>query len=59
MVRGRGQICFLIHDPKGSTTQERGESMKNRIVVLKKGVEKKQVVEGLCCIGGFVPYLWG
>ena len=43
----------------GSTTQERGESMKNRIVVLKKGVEKKQVVEGLCCIGGFVPYLWG
>jgi hypothetical protein len=33
--------------------------MKNRIVVLKKGVEKKQVVvEGLCCMGGYVPYLW-
>ncbi len=32
--------------------------MKNRIVVLNKGVEKKQVVEGLCCMGAYIPYLW-
>ena len=32
--------------------------MKNRVVVLKKGVQKAEIVEGLCCIGGFIPYLW-
>ena len=33
--------------------------MKKRIVVLKKAVKKEEIVEGLCCIGGFIPYLWG
>ena len=33
--------------------------MEKRIVVLKKGVDKKQVAEGICCIGGYIPYLWG
>jgi hypothetical protein len=33
-------------------------SMKKRIVVLQKGVKKDEIVEGLCCWGGYVPYLW-
>ncbi len=33
--------------------------MKNRIIVLKKAVQKEQIIEGLCCYGSFIPYLWG
>jgi hypothetical protein len=44
---------------RGKLLRKGGKSMKNRIVVLKKGVEKKQVVEGLCCIGGYIPFMWG
>lgn len=32
--------------------------MKKRIVVLKQAVQKEQVVESLCCYGGYIPYLW-
>ncbi len=32
--------------------------MKKRIVVLKQAVKKDEVVEGLCCIGAYIPYLW-
>lgn len=48
-----------MHDPKGSTLQKGRITMEKRIVVLKKGVDTKQVGEGMCCIGGFIPYLWG
>ena len=36
-----------------------GKSMKNRIVVLKQAVKKEEIGEGLCCFGGYIPYLWG
>jgi hypothetical protein len=32
--------------------------MEKRIVVLKKGVEKKEIIEGMCCYGGFIPFIW-
>ncbi len=32
--------------------------MQNRIVVLKKGVEKKAVVESFCCYGAIAPYVY-
>ena len=34
------------------------EGMKKRIVVLKKGVDKKAGPEVLCCAGAFLP-AWG
>ena len=29
--------------------------MKNRIIVLKKGVDKKGVISAGCCFGAFIP----
>lgn len=49
-----------MHDAsENSLREERRRNMRNRIVVLKKGVEKQQIIEGLCCRGGYIPYLWG
>ncbi len=33
--------------------------MEKRIVVLKKAVEKVEIIDGLCCLGSFVPFIWG
>ncbi len=35
-------------------TRKEVEDMKNRIVVLKKGVDKKAGPEVLCCAGAFL-----
>ena len=31
--------------------------MQNRIVVLKKGVDKREVVASFCCFGAIAPYV--
>ena len=51
-------ISFDLMTQEGSIPRRKGQAMKKRIVVLKKAVNKEDVAEGLCCIGGFIPYLW-
>ncbi len=31
--------------------------MKKRIVVLKKGMEKKELLQGFCCAGAVIPLM--
>jgi hypothetical protein len=32
--------------------------LKKRIIVLKKGVEKKEGPETFCCAGAMIPFAW-
>jgi hypothetical protein len=32
--------------------------MQKRIIVLKKGVEKKEIFDYFCCAGAMIPFMW-